>query len=229
MWALRLPTPLAASEVLVVVARRTAERAALADLPPDDRTAALSLPHQARRDAFVAGRRLLRSTLATVTGLPADALRFEPDPAGRLRLVGLPEDRPGFNLSHTVDHDAVAVGLEARVGLDIEPVAPPERDAVAETFMSGSELEAYRQVAVGDRAGAFLRFWTRKEALLKAMGTGFLIDPRSVTASGADVPAAGTFDRGVVDGWSIAEFRIDGVTGAVASAAGSLSLRLLSI
>ena len=86
------------------------------------------------------------------------------------------------NLSHTDGLAAVVMGLGGEVGIDVERVghaampseemldllAPPERDLL----QGGSARER-----------SFLRFWTRKEACLKALGLGLSIAPRDVDTS----------------------------------------------
>jgi len=69
---------------------------------------------------------------------------------------------------------------EAAVGVDIERMRPLDRvERVAVAALSADELEAWRDSS-GDRAERFLRLWTRKEALLKAIGTGLRESPRQV-------------------------------------------------
>ena len=80
-------------------------------------------------------------------------------------------DRPGLfvSLSHCRRAVAAAVSRERRVGIDVE-----SRRRVSEGLMERvctvDELAAVR--ASADPTMAFLRFWTRKEAVLKCRGTG---------------------------------------------------------
>ena len=78
-----------------------------------------------------------------------------------------------FNLSRTKNDLAIAVSASADVGVDIEQ-PDPTRDvlAIAQRFFSPSEYEALAALDEDLRHPAFLRCWTRKEALMKADGGG---------------------------------------------------------
>lgn len=171
---------LAAGEILVVLRERAGVDVASFDgLPAGDRQRAADLSHAGRRAAFVAGRRLLYDVVGQMSGVSAEALACRPEPNGRPVLLP-PCDRLAISISHGDRHDAVAVSGRGAVGLDIEDRLPLGRDGMAETVMTDLELAAYRAMAADRREKAFCRLWTRKEALLKAAGTGFLVDPRCV-------------------------------------------------
>jgi len=57
-------------------------------------------------------------------------------------------------------------------------VRPEDADAIAAHILSQRERRAY--AAARDKVAAFLRFWTRKEALAKAIGAGFSIAPEKL-------------------------------------------------
>jgi 4'-phosphopantetheinyl transferase len=66
---------------------------------------------------------------------------------------------------------AVTRGLT--VGIDVEQVVPvPEWRRVASRFFSAYENAALTRVAADARELAFYCCWTRKEAFLKALGSG---------------------------------------------------------
>jgi 4'-phosphopantetheinyl transferase len=48
--------------------------------------------------------------------------------------------------------------------------------------MTDAELAAFVALDPAERPDAFARLWVRKEALLKAGGLGFSVDPRAVSA-----------------------------------------------
>ena len=51
---------------------------------------------------------------------------------------------------------------------------------LAQACFSASEFKAFLAVAATERDDAFLRAWTRKEACLKAVGTGLRVSPASL-------------------------------------------------
>lgn len=88
-----------------------------------------------------------------------------------------------FNLSHSGDDALIAITADAAVGVDLEALRPvSDLWLLAELNFSRAELEALRQTPRGDQARAFLTAWTRKEACLKAVGSGLSIAPASVNA-----------------------------------------------
>jgi 4'-phosphopantetheinyl transferase len=85
---------------------------------------------------------------------------------------------PAFNMSHSGRWALIGIGGQAPIGVDIE--APREMDdlmALAERNFTASECRELRAVPEAGRLRAFLRCWTRKEACLKAVGSGLSIEP----------------------------------------------------
>jgi 4'-phosphopantetheinyl transferase len=81
-----------------------------------------------------------------------------------------------FNLSHSRHLALYAVACNRRVGIDLEYVRPiPEISDVVEHFFSAQERAEFRALAAHKQLGAFYRWWTRKEAYLKARGPGLAL------------------------------------------------------
>lgn len=77
------------------------------------------------------------------------------------------------SLTHSEDIALVAVA-SVPVGIDVETVEVAEDedlDDLAEVALTDAELKEFRGLATG-RPQAFLRLWSRKEAVLKARGQG---------------------------------------------------------
>ena len=83
-----------------------------------------------------------------------------------------------------------AVG-HTRVGVDVERIrAIPDADALVMRFFSRRECDQFQALPPSARPAAFLRAWTRKEAVLKAIGRGVQsLDCCDVTF-GTDEPPA---------------------------------------
>ena len=80
---------------------------------------------------------------------------------------------PEFNLAHCEGTAVLAVSGGGRVGVDVERLRPGFADeAVAERFFAPGEIARLRRLAPEERARAFFACWTRKEAVLKALGGG---------------------------------------------------------
>jgi len=78
-----------------------------------------------------------------------------------------------FNLSHSGDFALFALSRDVEVGVDIE-CNSKSRDVLrlAQRFFHPEEYRALRQLVPEQRQLAFIRAWTRKEALAKAVGSG---------------------------------------------------------
>lgn len=95
----------------------------------------------------------------------------------------LPEGKPVFrekeNLWFSLSHSGEWVGLaygEYPVGLDIESVRGV-KEGVAKRFFTADEYEQIRKKEGTEKNSLFFQIWTRKEAVLKAAGTGLTISP----------------------------------------------------
>jgi len=139
-----------------------------------DRVARLRLPHIRRRT--LATRGWIRWVLGLATASDPHCLIFRTRPHGKPFLEG----GPAFNLAHTGDHLVLALATEGEVGVDAEePRALPDLEALARRVFTSTERDELGALPPGpERTGAFLRGWTRKEALLKAMGVGLALSPR---------------------------------------------------
>lgn len=133
--------------------------------------------------AFVARRLFLRGTLARYVGRPPGELEFVEGPHGKPALV----DAGGieFSLSRSGAWALLGVARGRAVGVDVERLEPrledeEELSGLAERVLTAVELEELERVPAPRRAQAFLQVWARKEALLKALGTGLSLPPEHV-------------------------------------------------
>lgn len=112
----------------------------------------------------------LRDILAQATGIPAAELRFRADATGKPHLNH--STAPAFNLSHAHDLALVTVGDDSTaLGVDVEYHRPvPEMRGVAASHFAAEEREAL--AADNYALETFYRIWTRKEAFVKATGSG---------------------------------------------------------
>lgn len=185
-----------------------------------DRAARFAFPRD--RDRFVAGRARLRAILGGYLGEAPGAVRF------RHGAWGKPEvDGPSFNLSHSGDRAMLAVAWDVPVGADIEAVRVVESDLAQRAFAPG-ERRALAALPAEEQAAAFLRGWTRKEAYLKARGTGLSTELSSFEVTlGPDDPRLLRCASGEAGLWRIADVDLGpGVAGAVAARTEGRPLRL---
>lgn len=127
------------------------------------------------RDArdYAAAHALLRRTLSRFDDRPPDRWRFDKTAEGKPFLVDPGAFRASFSLSHASGMVACAVAADGDVGVDVECV---DRDlntaGIAARFFAPSETAHLMQLDEAARRARFFDFWTLKEALVKALGTG---------------------------------------------------------
>lgn len=145
----------------------------------DERTRAERFRFAVHRNRFIVGRGMLRAILGRYGDVPPERLRFSYGPKGKPELIAPGEvaRRPGgalhFNLAHSEAVGVLAVTQTGPVGVDVEQVRrlPEFKDLVGQ-FFSVREAAALSRLPWEQQPTAFFNLWTRKEALLKAMGEG---------------------------------------------------------
>ena len=135
-----------------------------------ERTRALALRQDSDRTRFVVTRAALRQILGSYLGTNGYGLQFLISPTGKPGL----RNHPGleFNVSHSGRRALIAVSGSA-VGIDLEEIHPNhDYLAIASRFYSAAELRSLLSLSEEKRIKLFFQYWTRKEATLKAAGTG---------------------------------------------------------
>ena len=159
------------------VAAGTPSAADLALLSAPERERAERFATEQLRNRYVARRSYLRRRLATALGQEPDRIALEYEPGGKPRLAS---GDLGFSLSHSGDLAVVAIAQAAGVAIGVDVEQPAQRSpvgidldlAVARRLFAADEYEELTSGPATDRAARFLRAWTRKEAVVKALGTG---------------------------------------------------------
>jgi 4'-phosphopantetheinyl transferase len=152
--------------------------AVLALLDDAEQARHLRLRRPEDRARHATAHTLLRLVLGRLLDRPPAQLRFDRScpqcgqAHGKPRLIG---GGPEFSLTHSGGIVGVAVA-EVPVGLDVEDIADHRADpALEEETLAPAERAVLDSVDVADRPAAFLQLWTRKEAVLKATGTGLTV------------------------------------------------------
>ncbi|MFG2329029.1 4'-phosphopantetheinyl transferase family protein [Streptomyces sp. NPDC048604] len=144
------------------------------------------------RGLYLTAHALLRELVGAQLGLdptePTFAAVCRTCTSGGHGKPVLPDSPLHLSLSHAGDRVAAALTYAGPVGVDVEETGrvgdPPL------TVLSAEERAAYDRLPQGERARGFTRYWTRKEAVLKATGDGLSVDPATLTVSAPDAPAA---------------------------------------
>ena len=138
---------------------------------------------RARRQ-FALCRAALRANLCDMLGCMNDQLSFEAHEHGKpFAIVDGRASSISFNVSHSGAHGLIAFASrerpQGRIGVDAEVRrAGRDFDGIAD-MVFGREERAALAAAGGEdeKVRLFYRFWTMKEALIKALGTGFSLNP----------------------------------------------------
>lgn len=141
---------------------------------------------EARR-LFVAGRVLCRCVVGAIADCAPQTLSIAITPAGRPYLPDYPYI--DFNLSHTRNTVVLAVCRGGHIGIDIERLdafSEAEASEIMSLILSARELDDANNLAPEQRQRTFLSYWVRKEAALKCLGDGFLVDPQYLILGSKD-------------------------------------------
>lgn len=141
-----------------------------AHLSEDEVARALRFVFDRDRHRYVVARGRMREILARILGTTAAALRFSYSVHGKPSLSAAGAQLH-FNLSHSDGLAALGVSHTRELGVDVEHERPLKED-IAERFFSIGEVAALRALPESEQLEAFYRCWTRKEAVVKAIGEG---------------------------------------------------------
>lgn len=177
----------------------------------------------------------VREILARYTGLSPAQLRFPTTKWGKPYLAGF-HGRLFFNVSHSGDLAVIGVSYDYEIGVDLE-IPRAVEPKLPETFFSSAEVAALEAMPDNCWLDGFYRCWTRKEAFVKALGTGLGCPLDSFTVSLDDTANARPLiaaegKPAVSQTWRLLPFRVaDRAIGAVCIASGKrpVTLRWLSL
>ena len=128
---------------------------------------------------FALCRGALRVQLSQRLDCPNRALTFDYLEHGKpvARVNGR---RPsiGFNVSHSGRHGLMAFADRGGLGVDVEERLPRlDLDGIGGKVYGPSERQALAAATGAQKVHLFYRLWSLKEALIKALGTGFSLNP----------------------------------------------------
>jgi 4'-phosphopantetheinyl transferase len=144
---------------------------------------------------YLVSHALTRHTLSRYRDVEPRAWTFQRNPFGKPVLPlsqGL-----HFNLSHTHGLAVCAITASGEVGVDVEFHANSESLVdIADQYFSAGEIADLNALPESQRGSAFFRYWTLKEAFIKARGEGLSRPLDSFTFHLAANGAIDRFDTG---------------------------------
>lgn len=126
----------------------------------------------ADRNIFTATHALARFMLSEATGLSTDVWRYTVGEFGKPALAAdLSKWNLQYNISHT--HGVAACAIAANdVGIDVERSDPTIDLSIARDYFAPEEIRILNSTAPSQQHNIFFRFWSLKEAFIKATGEG---------------------------------------------------------
>ncbi|MEH1782467.1 MAG: 4'-phosphopantetheinyl transferase HetI [Nostoc sp.] len=126
------------------------------------------------RQHFIAGRGSLRTILGRYLDIEPSQVQFNYQHRGKPVLADTFADSGlAFNLSHSQELGLCAVNCTRPIGVDLEYIRPmSDLEALAKRFFLPREYEMLRSLSPNQQQEVFFRYWTCKEAYLKATGDG---------------------------------------------------------
>ena len=126
------------------------------------------------RISFIIRHGLLRQKLSELCQLDLRNIDIRTDPNGKPYLAN--QAGPSgvcFNISHSGDAFAFAFSWIGSIGIDIEIIKPiPDMQAIMDRHFTSAEKESILAIPSEQQTREFFKYWTRKEAVLKASGDG---------------------------------------------------------
>ncbi|MET9921058.1 4'-phosphopantetheinyl transferase superfamily protein [Streptomyces sp. NPDC006435] len=194
------------SEVLVHgwrVADKWPDPDALALLDAAERERLSHITHPLQAAQFAAGRAGARGILSRLLQVSPHDIRFGratcPECGSHHHgppVIDHPKTPFRISLSHSEGYCLFAIA-RVPVGVDVEGVREMDTEELGRIALTPAERRHVRAFPPGRaRHRAFLRCWTRKEAVLKAVGTGITGDLTTVETR-PDVPGPATVTAGV--------------------------------
>ncbi len=144
------------------------------------------------RARFVAARGSLRVILGKYVGCAPGELAFCYGEYGKPMLASpWDETELKFNLSHSAGLALIGVSLCRKIGVDVEHCSRAVRrmKRIAKRFFAPREYERLCALPQAEQQRAFFQCWTRKEAYLKAVGTGLARASKNGDVDLEDTPA----------------------------------------
>lgn len=146
------------------------------------------------RMRFLGGVGMARLVAGNIMEIPPMAVQLD----RRCRFCGGPHGKPRIvdsDIGLSVTHSGLVVGLAVSrsqsVGLDVESVRSTHNIAAfRREFLSTEELARPRNSSALSEQFDLIRYWVRKEAVVKATGDGIAVGLPKLTVTGPACPPA---------------------------------------
>lgn len=146
------------------------------------------------RHSSIAARGALRVLLSAYTEIPVRKIAFDYSGNGKPHVM---DSDIEFNVSHSGEWVVLAFGRNRNVGVDVEKIKREiDVQAIASRYFTLEEIALIEKAE--DRHALFFQLWARKEAYVKARGSGLF---RELNRVSVPIEQGGLPERGEKDGW----------------------------
>lgn len=153
----------------------------LLSLDEQDRARRFHFERDRRR--YIVARGTLRKLLGSYLDCAPSIIRFNYAAQGKPALATQPPERQlYFNVSHSQESALFAFVWNREIGVDIEAIrSEVEIESIFPSISSSEEQASWKTVPAAAKRAAFFSLWSRKEALVKAIGQGIGYPLQEVT------------------------------------------------
>jgi 4'-phosphopantetheinyl transferase len=157
----------------------------LATLSVDEHERAMRFHFEKDKDRFIAAHGILRNLLGKYLEMNPSMIQFEYNSNGKpLLKPNQGSSILDFNLSHSGTIAVYAISCCGKIGVDIELIRHDiEVMEIGKRFFSEAEFNILKRFQHDKIHELFFQFWTRKEAILKAMGAGISFPMKKINVS----------------------------------------------
>lgn len=139
--------------------------------------------HDVDRQMFLLGRLMARTLVGRALGVDPTAWVWREGARGRPE-IGATSSSIGFNLAHSAGLVVCAVSERGPVGVDVEHRHRRPIDArLIRRYCAPAEVADIESREPARQQDSFLRYWTLKEAYLKARGLGIAVHLADISFS----------------------------------------------
>jgi 4'-phosphopantetheinyl transferase len=150
------------------------EEELLKSLSDEEADRAARLRKGETRMQFLAGRAGLRILLGAALDIAPKSIHIETGNYGKPEVAPVKDRQVHFNVAHSGATVLIAMTLAGPVGIDVEYLdRKTDVFGVARHAFTTGEIECLLNLGEpGEQVSYFFKFWTRKEAVIKADGRG---------------------------------------------------------
>lgn len=128
--------------------------------------------HKNHQLTYLVSHAACRQILAKYLTVPAEQIKYKKNQYGKPLLDH--ETSIHFNMSHSHYYALIAVSNHSEIGVDIEYIEKKTSwEKIARRFFHDKEIAFLFDSDPSKQKSIFFQIWTRKEAYIKALGTGF--------------------------------------------------------